>query len=92
MKVNAIASGRYRGAAQFGAFGASPGAVRADAYQGHWLWATHVRAGYSWRRNEWVVKCSICITAKSIAAEAIIRFLDKAEKRRMDFGIKVDLR
>jgi hypothetical protein len=92
MKANVIASGRYRGAAQFGAFGASPGAVRADAYQGHWLWATHVRAGYSWRRNEWVVKYSLFITAKSITAEAKIRFLDKAEKRRMDFGIKVDLR
>jgi len=92
MKANVIASGRYRGAAQFGAFGASTGAVRADAYQGQWLWATHVRAGYSRRRNEWVVKYSLFITAKSITAEAKIRFLDKAEKRRMDFGIKVDLR
>lgn len=69
-----------------------PGAVGADATQGHWLGATHISAGYSWRRHEWVVKDSIGSTAKSVTAEAIMCFLDEAEKRRMDFGIIVDLR
>jgi len=69
-----------------------PGSQGTNVTNGHWVGATHIHGDGDWRTHEWVFKDSVGSISRSITAEKVMTYLDNAEKRRLDFGLIVDLR
>jgi hypothetical protein len=69
-----------------------PGVVGASASQGHWLAASYITGKGNWRNHRWVFKDSVGSAVRDMTSENLLALLDEKEKRRLEFGLVVDLR